>query len=266
MIIDTHVHLDDSRFDDDIDEVIQNAKNKNIKQFIIPSADPKDLNKAFNISEKNDSVFFAIGTHPYHCSDEEVHLMNSHFENLKFTENNKFIAVGECGLDYYRLSKESENTIEREKIKEQQKKVFIEQIRLAKKLKKPLIVHIRDASEDAKKILIEEKASEVGGVLHCFNADETLLELKNHNFYFGIGGVVTFKNAKKLVNILPKIPLKNILLETDAPYLTPAPHRGKRNEPAYTQFVAQKVAEILNLQQHEIEEITTQNAKKLFKI
>jgi len=128
-----------------------------------------------------------------------------------------------------------------------------------------LIIHIRDANEDSKQILIQEKAGEVGGVLHCYNASEHLLELVQHGFYFGIGGVITFKNAKKLVEILPKIPLERILIETDGPYLTPHPFRGKRNEPSYTKYVVEKIAQILDLSVDTVEKITTNNAKTLFK-
>lgn len=136
---------------------------------------------------------------------------------------------------------------------------------MAKKYKKPLIIHIREASDDSRQILINENAKEVGGVLHCFNASEHLLILSEHNFYFGIGGVLTFKNAKKLVEILPKIPKDKLLIETDAPYLTPHPYRGVRNEPYYTIYVAQKMAELLNMTEKQIADLTTNNAKKLFK-
>ncbi|RDX34518.1 TatD family deoxyribonuclease [Arcobacter sp. HD9-500m-PIT-SAG03] len=174
----------------------------------------------------------------------------------------KCIAVGECGLDYFRLPSNQE---EKEAEIKLQKEVFIAQINFAKKVKKPLIVHVREASNDSRDILIEHNAKEVGGVLHCFNASEHLLCLSDHNFYFGIGGVLTFKNAKKLVKILPKIPKEKLLLETDGPYLTPSPFRGKRNEPAYTIYVAQKMAEIFESDDESIRKLTTTNAKNLFK-
>lgn len=174
----------------------------------------------------------------------------------------KCIAIGECGLDYFRLP---EDEIEKQENIKKQKEVFIAQIEFAKKVKKPLIVHIREASNDSKQILIDYNAKEVGGVLHCFNASEHLLPLAEHNFYFGIGGVLTFKNAKKLVEILPKIPKEKLLIETDAPYLTPHPHRGERNEPYYTVFVAQKMAELLLMNEDEIQRLTTNNSKRLFK-
>jgi TatD DNase family protein len=180
----------------------------------------------------------------------------------KYVNHPKCIAIGECGLDYFRLPEdEDEKALNVKK----QKEVFIAQIEFAKKVKKPLIIHIREASNDSRQILIDYNAREVGGVLHCYNASEHLLPLSEHNFYFGIGGVLTFKNAKKLIEVLPKIPKDKLLIETDAPYLTPHPHRGQRNEPYYTVFVAQKMAELLDISEDEIQVLTTNNAKKLFK-
>ena len=180
----------------------------------------------------------------------------------KYVNHPKCIAIGECGLDYFRLPEdEDEKTANIQK----QKEVFISQIEFAKKVKKPLIVHIREASNDSRQILIDYNAKEVGGVLHCYNASEHLLPLADHDFYFGIGGVLTFKNAKKLIEVLPKIPKDKLLIETDAPYLTPHPHRGERNEPFYTTFVAAKMAELLELSDDDIQNLTTKNAKKLFK-
>ncbi|KLD97866.1 TatD family hydrolase [Aliarcobacter butzleri L349] len=185
-------------------------------------------------------------------------------ENImeKYINHPKCIAIGECGLDYYRLPEDEEEKLANIK---KQKEVFISQIEFAKKYKKPLIIHIREASNDSRQILIDYNAKEVGGVLHCFNASEHLLPLAEHNFYFGIGGVLTFKNAKKLVEILPKIPKDKLLIETDAPYLTPHPHRGERNEPYYTIFVSSKMSELLNISDMEVQNLTTNNAKKLFK-
>ena len=144
-----------------------------------------------------------------------------------------------------------------------QKEVFIDQILLAKEMKKPLIVHIRESSADSLELL-DQYAGEEGGVLHCYNADESLLKLAKKNFYYGIGGVLTFKNARKLINVYPKIPLDKLLIETDAPYLTPHPHRGERNEPVYTTFVAEKMSELSNLTYDEIADISTKNALSLF--
>ncbi len=257
MIVDTHVHLDDRRYDEDLDEVLDRAREGGVQRFIIPGADPKTLDKAIKIVESNNDVYFAVGVHPY---DMDA------FEELdfdKYLKHKKCVAVGECGLDYFRLEGSDE---EKEAEKKRQKEVFIAQIELAKKYKKPLIIHIRDASRDSKELLLNHNAQEVGGVLHCYNADEELLSLANSGFYFGIGGVLTFSNAKKLVNVLPKIPHAKLLIETDAPYLTPSPHRGERNEPLYTTFVVNKISELLNMSVEDIKRITTQNALILFDI
>jgi TatD DNase family protein len=257
LIIDTHIHLDDDRYADDLDEVLSRARENGVERFIIPGADAKTLDRAVEIADANDDVFFAVGIHPYDMDG---------FTDLDFNmyvNHKKCVAIGECGLDYYRLEGTDEN---KAKEKSRQKKVFIAHIELAKKYKKPLIVHIRDASRDSKETLLEHNANEVGGVLHCYNADEELLSLANEGFYFGIGGVLTFKNAKKLVNVLPKIPYEKLLIETDGPYLTPMPHRGERNEPFYTTFIAKKMAELLEMPLKNIENITTKNALKLFDI
>lgn len=255
MIFDTHTHLDDERFIEDLDEVLNRARAAGVRGFIIPGADPKTLQRAQEIAMANDDVFFAVGVHPY-----DLDSFNEDDFTL-FASHKKCVAIGECGLDYFRL----EGTQEEQLVeKERQAELFLKQIELAKKYKKPLIVHIRDASSDAKKLLIQSNASEVGGVLHCYNADEELLVLAQHNFYFGVGGVVTFQNAKKLISVLPKIPLEKLLLETDAPYLTPTPHRGKRNEPLYTTLVAEKIAQLLDTSVDKIEDITTENSLKLF--
>jgi len=255
MIIDTHIHLDDARYKDDLDAVLNRAREGGVERFIIPGADPSTLPRAVELAERYDDVYFAVGVHPYDLDA---------FEGLEFEKymgHKKCVAIGECGMDYFRLEG---SDAEKEAEKKRQAQVFRGQIEIAKRYNKPLIVHIRNASHDAKRILLEANAAEVGGVLHCFNADDELLSLANENFYFGIGGVVTFKNAKKLVNILPRIPKEKLIIETDGPYLTPTPHRGERNEPFYTTLVAQKMAEILKMSCKEIEDLTTKNALKLF--
>ena len=212
--------------------------------------------QAIKLAEKYEEVYFAVGIHPYDIDMYNEEIMK------KYVNHPKCIAIGECGLDYFRLPEDEDEKIANVK---KQKEVFISQIEFAKKVKKPLIIHIREASDDSRQILIDYNAKEVGGVLHCYNASEHLLPLAEHNFYFGIGGVLTFKNAKKLLEVLPKIPKDKLLIETDAPYLTPHPHRGERNEPYYTTFVAQKMSELLELSVDDIQNLTTNNAKKLFK-
>lgn len=257
MIIDTHIHLDNERYNEDLEEVLNRAREGGVKRFIIPGADPTTLEQAVAIALRHDDVYFSVGVHPYDMENFSEEIFH------KYAVHEKCVAIGECGLDYFRL----EGTDEEQAAKKaKQKEVFTAQIKLAKQYKKPLIVHVRDASNDSKAILLENDAAEVGGVLHCFNADEQLLSLANEGFYFGIGGVLTFKNARKLVNVLPKIPQEKLVIETDGPYLTPTPHRGERNEPLYTTFVAEKMAELLEKDTHFIEELTTKNAQKLFNI
>ena len=256
MIIDTHCHLDDTRYRDDLDEVIHRAEAQGVKKFIIPGADPESLERAVWIAEQYAPVFFAVGVHPYDAGNYDRAFLE------KFIEHPKCVAVGECGLDYFRLP-EGEAEIAAEK--QRQKEVFIDQILLAKERRKPLIVHIREAGADSLELL-QEYAGEEGGVLHCYNADESLLKLAERNFYYGIGGVLTFKNARKLINVYPKIPLEKLIIETDAPYLTPHPHRGERNEPAYCTLVAEKMSELSCIPRKEIEALTTENAVRLFGI
>ena len=254
MLIDTHCHLDDSRYLEDLDSVIKNAMDNGVEKFIIPGADPKTLPRSVEISEMYESVYFAVGVHPYDARYYDRSFLE------QYVHHPKCVAIGECGLDYFRLP-ESEAEIETEK--QLQKEVFIDQILWAKEIKKPLIVHIREASANSLKLL-EAYAGEEGGVLHCYNADATLLSLAKRNFYYGIGGVLTFKNARRLVNVFPQIPQERLLIETDAPYLTPHPHRGERNEPAYCRLVADKMCELSGLSCGEIEALTSHNAMTLF--
>ncbi|MSN96011.1 TatD family deoxyribonuclease [Campylobacter sp. FMV-PI01] len=260
MIVDTHCHLDDQSFDIDLSEVIKKAKQNGVEKIIIPGANMSDLEKAKEISHKFDGIYFSVGVHPYYADDFDLTSLR------EFAKDEKCVAVGECGLDYFKIKEKFLDDELVLKNKNLQKRVFLDQIFLAKELKKPLIVHIRDANSDSFEILKSNAKDLVGGVLHCYNASELLLDLKDFGFYFGIGGVLTFKNAKNLVEILPKIPLDKLLIETDAPYLAPTPHRGRRNEPLYTNLVVEKICEILNLTKEEVEDITTKNAKQLFKI
>jgi len=255
LIIDTHCHLDDSRYNDDLEEVLQRAKDVGVEKFIIPGADPKTLPRAIELSQKYSDIYFAVGVHPYDAKNYDRAFLEEHIKHPKC------VAVGECGLDYYRLPKNKE---EKRADIALQKEIFIDQIDLANRYNKPLIIHIREASLDSKNILKEH--SKVGGVLHCYNANEGLLELANFGFYFGIGGVITFKNAKKLINVFPKIPLEKIVIETDSPYLTPHPYRGKRNEPAYCRIIFEKIVELSGVESSKLEDIILQNSIKLFNL
>lgn len=260
-IIDTHCHLDSEKFGADLEVLLEHSFKQNIDKIIIPAANIKDLTKAVSICEKYANIYFAVGVHPNEAENYDEKVLR------EFITHSKCIAVGECGLDYFYF-KENDD---KERLKSLQKRVFKAQLNLALEFDKPLIIHSREANSDTHAILSEfitqtkgEFRGNLGyGVLHCFNASELLLGLKEH-FYFGIGGVLTFKNAKKLVEILPKIPQNRLLLETDAPYLAPEPHRGQRNEPLHTNLVALKMAEILNLSKNEVIRICSQNAERLF--
>lgn len=251
-MIDTHCHLDCEVFYEDIEEVLRVSREKGINSFIIPGANIKDLPRAKDLSHTHSDVYFASGIHPYHL---DTFSLSKIAEGVK---DSKCVAIGECGLDYFRLEGSEE---QKRREKEMQERCFRGQIELALQSNLPLILHVREASADTARILREYP--EARGVFHCFNADEILLEFKDR-FYYGIGGVLTFKNARRLVEVLPKIPLNRILLETDAPYLAPHPHRGERNEPKYIPFVVEKISEILGVSTEEISEQSDKNAKELF--
>lgn len=253
--VDTHCHLDDERYFEDFGEVLKRSRAEGVTKIVIPGADLKDLPRAVSLCEKHDGLYFSVGVHPYHAAEFDEKPF------LEFANHPRCVAIGECGLDYYRLPESEDEKIAEKKL---QARVFMAQIELAKKFKKPLIVHIREASADSKKILQDCGANEVGGVLHCFNADENLLPLAKDGFYFGIGGVLTFSNARKLVDVLPKIPLDRLVFETDAPYLTPMPHRGKRNEPSFVPLVVKKTSDLLGISEAELSRISNENSMKLF--
>ncbi|EDM24121.1 TatD family hydrolase [Caminibacter mediatlanticus] len=249
MIIDTHTHLDNQKFIDDIDEVIKRAKEVGVEKFIIPAADPSDLNRAIKLSEKYNNIYFAVGVHPVDIEKYDDKLL------LDYITHPKCVAVGEIGLDYHWV-----------KDKDKQKKqieLFHRQINIAKEFNKPIIVHIREATADSYEII--KSHPEIRGVFHCFNAAHQLLDFSDR-FYYGIGGVITFKNARKLVEVFPEIPKDKVIIETDSPYLTPHPYRGKRNEPYYTILVRDKIAELWDVSKEDVEEITTKNARRLFNI
>jgi TatD DNase family protein len=249
MIIDTHTHLDNKKFLDDVDEVIKRAKEAGVEKFIIPAADPADLPRAVELAQKYDEIYFGVGFHPVDIDKYDEKLITC------FINHPKCVAVGEIGLDYHWV---------KEKDKQQkQKDLFKRQIELALEYDKPIIVHVREATKDTYDIIKEYP--EAKGVFHCYNAAHQLLDFSDR-FYYGIGGVITFKNARKLVEVFPKIPKDRVVIETDAPYLTPHPFRGKRNEPMYTTFVRDKIAELWGVSPKEVEDVTTENAKRLFNI
>lgn len=254
MLFDTHVHVNAEQFNEDLEEVIERAQEAGVKNMVVVGFDRPTITRAMELVEIYDFMFAAIGWHPVDAIDMTE-------EDLQWIEelsaHPKVVAIGEMGLDYH-WDKSP---------KEIQKEVFRKQIRLAKKVKLPIIIHNREATADIVSILKEEGASEVGGIMHCFSGSaETALECIDMNFYISLGGPVTFKNAKKPKEVAAAVPLDRLLIETDCPYLAPHPFRGKRNEPSYVKLVAEQIADIKQLSVEEVSQATTSNAKKLFGI
>lgn len=254
MFFDTHVHLNDLQYSEDLQEVIDRAKAAGISRMVVVGFDRPTISKAMELIEKYDFLYASIGWHPVDAIDmtEEDLLW---IEEL--SQHPKVVAIGEMGLDYH-WDKSP---------KEIQKAVFKKQIQLAKKVKLPIVIHNREATADIVEILKEEEAGEVGGIMHCFSGSpEIAKECIDMNFYISLGGPVTFKNAKRPKEVAAEIPLEKLLIETDCPYLAPHPYRGKRNEPSYVTLVAEQIAEIKGLTVEEVASKTTDNAKKLFGI
>ena len=255
-LIDTHTHLFLSQFNDDIDNVIQNAISNGVTKMLLPNIDSATTDQMLKLSERYpENCFPMIGLHPCSVSTENAKQEIMHVE--KMLEKNKFLAIGEIGLDLY-WDKSTLDT---------QKRVFELQINLAKKHDLPIVIHVRDSFKEAIEIVEKLNDDSLSGVFHCFTGDleEAQRVINLQNFYLGIGGVVTFKNGG-LDKIINQISLDNIILETDSPYLTPAPFRGKRNESKYILNIARKLSEIYNIDIEEVAKKTTNNAYKLFNI
>lgn len=246
MLIDTHCHLDKNDYDD-IEKVIKNM-NSNI--MIASAVDLETSLNVVDLCNKYENIYGTIGFHPTELNNYNLNSMNEIEKNLN---NPKIVGIGEIGLDYH-YGKEDEKL---------QKEVFIYQLELARKYKLPVVIHSRDAALDTINILKEYKDLKID--MHCFSYSEEIAEeLIKMNVKLGIGGVLTFKNSKKLKEIVKKIDLKNILLETDSPYLTPEPYRGLKNQPSNVKYVAMKIAEIKDLKIEEVEKITSENAISQF--
>ncbi|MGM0831083.1 MAG: TatD family hydrolase [Bacillota bacterium] len=254
MLFDTHVHLNAEQFDEDLEEVISRAREAGVEKMVVVGFDRPTINRAMELIEQYEFLYASIGWHPVDAID----LKDEDLAWIEELSNHpKVVAIGEMGLDYH-WDKSP---------KDVQKEVFRKQIHLAKKVKLPIIIHNRDATQDIVDILREEGAEEVGGIMHCFSGSpEIAQECVDMNFYISLGGPVTFKNAKKPKEVAKEIPLEKLLIETDCPYLAPHPNRGKRNEPAYVKLVAEQIAELKEVSLEEVENITTENAKKLFNI
>lgn len=254
MLIDSHAHLDDERFDEDRDKIIKDLTKDGISLVINPGADIASSVKAISLSEKYDNIYAAVGVHPHEVEDMD----NDTLLVLKsLAQKEKVVAIGEIGLDYY-----YDNSP-----RDLQKKWFREQIRLAKKIKLPIIVHDRDAHKDTFDIIKEEYDDTLRGVLHCYSGSlEMAKEYIKMGFYISFAGPVTFKKAKVPKEVAKEIPLENLLVETDSPYLTPEPKRGKRNEPSNVRYVAAMISQLKSVDFEKVANYTSKNAKELFSI
>ena len=254
MLFDTHMHLNARQFEEDQEEVIQRATEAGVTTMVVVGFDDETIPLAIELAEKYDHIYAAVGWHPVDaidCKPEHLDWLES------LTKHPKVVALGEMGLDYH-WDKSP---------KEVQQEVFRKQIRLAKKLQMPIIIHNREATADVIRILQEEDAAEIGGIMHCYSG--TLEEVQpclDMNFYISLAGPVTFKNAKEVKEVAKIIPLDRLLIETDAPYLAPHPYRGKRNEPSYVKLVAEEIARLREMDFATICEITTRNAFDIFGI
>ncbi|HEJ6784616.1 TPA: TatD family hydrolase [Staphylococcus aureus] len=255
MLIDTHVHLNDEQYDDDLSEVIKRAREAGVDRMFVVGFNKSTIERAMKLIDEYDFLYGIIGWHPVDAIDfTEEHL--EWIESL--AQHPKVIGIGEMGLDYH-WDKSPADV---------QKEVFRKQIALAKRLKLPIIIHNREATQDCIDILLEEHAEEVGGIMHSFSGSPEIADIVTNklNFYISLGGPVTFKNAKQPKEVAKHVSMERLLVETDAPYLSPHPYRGKRNEPARVTLVAEQIAELKGLSYEEVCEQTTKNAEKLFNL
>lgn len=251
-MIDTHTHI--NCIDDfPIDEILKNASDNGVEKLIVPSAYASDIDIVAKLASKYENVYGLLGVHPSEVKDWTDDLIDKIKECAK---SPKIVGIGEIGLDYY--WDKSFNDL--------QKEVFIKQINLANELNFPISVHDREAHKDSFDILTEFNKNSIV-IMHCFSGSvEFMHECVKQGWYIAIGGVVTFKNAIKMKEVAKEVPLDKLLIETDAPYLTPVPYRGKTNQPAYVKYVAEEIANLRNTSFEEIDEQTTKNAKLVFKI
>ena len=253
-IFDTHAHYDDDAFNDDREQLLAALPGQGIARVVDVGASLASCRKVLELMEQYDYIYGAIGVHP----SETAELDEESYSWLKEQcRKKKCLAVGEIGLDYYWPEPDHET----------QKKWFLRQLDLAREIRKPVIIHSRDAAKDTVDLMTEARAEEIGGVIHCYSyTKESVKAFYDMNFYFGIGGVLTFKNGKKLVEAVDVIPLDRIVLETDCPYLAPVPNRGKRNDSSNIQYVVEKLAEIKGKTAQEIIDITNENARRLYRL
>lgn len=250
-IIDTHTHIYDKQFEEDFDDVIDRIENQ-LEGIVSIGFDLESSQKSVELAKKYNFVHAVVGVHPVYISkyNDEV---EKEIEKLALNEE-KVVAIGEIGLDYHWMADP----------KEVQAEGFRKQMALAEKVKKPVVIHTREALQDTLDILAE--FPNVGGILHCYPGSYEAAKPFLDRYFLGIGGTLTFKNNKKTKELVEVLPLEKIVIETDCPYLTPVPFRGKRNEPIYTSYVAEEIAKIKNISVEEVIKVTTENAKKIYGI
>lgn len=251
-LFDSHTHLMDKKFENDVESVLKNAKENNVKYMTNIGYDEITSREAVEVAEKNEDVFATVGIHPEHCNEDAI--------DCKFIyqliESPKVVAIGEIGLDYHYDGTNREN----------QKKHFIKQIEIANELELPVVIHSRDADMDMLEIL-KNHIIKKGFVMHCFSSSvEVAKEILKLGGYISFSGTVTFKNARNVIDVAQITPLDKILIETDAPYLAPEPNRGRRNEPAYVKFTAQKIADLKEMPLEKFAEIVLENTKRFYRI
>lgn len=252
MIFESHAHYDDKQFHKDREAMFKEFPDHNIQYVINVGADMRSSRISIELAKNYPFIYAAVGVHPHEVSD----MKEEDLEHLlHFSAYEKVLAIGEIGLDYhYDYAPRSI-----------QKLWFREQLKLAKELELPVIIHSREASQETFDIIMEADLGKTAGVIHCYSGSaEMALEYVKKGFYIGVGGVITFKNAKKLIDTVKAIPLDKILIETDAPYLAPVPHRGKRNDSRFLPEIIKAIAEIKGVTSQEVEDVTYNNGKKLF--
>ncbi len=252
MYIDSHAHLEMSQFDEDRTDVIERATQNGVETIITVGTNIENSRKAVEIAEAYETVYAAVGFHPHDVKS----MQNGDYDTLReLATHKKVVAYGEIGLDFYRNL--SSRAIQLEK--------FREQIQFAKDLNLPIIVHDRDAHKEILEILQEEKAWTQGGVIHCFSGDHRMAKkCIDMGFYISIAGTITFQTAPRLRNLILCFELNQIMIETDCPFLAPVPFRGKRNEPSYVKYIAEKIAKLKKIVVEEVGAKTSENVKALF--
>lgn len=251
-LFDSHTHLMDKKFENDVDSILKNARENNIKYMTNIGYDEITSREAVDVAEKNEDIFATVGIHPEHCNEDTIECDFIY----QLVKSAKVVAIGEIGLDYHYEGTNREN----------QKRHFIKQIEIANELELPVAIHSRDADMDMIEILKQHKIKK-GFVMHCFSSSvEVAKEILKLDGYISFSGTVTFKNARNVIEVAKLTPLDKILIETDAPYLSPEPNRGRRNEPAYVKFTAQKIADLKEMNLEKFAEIIMENTKKFYRI